>query len=115
VNVDAMGSSNDAPRRREDRAEVASQLEALAMRRWRVALRLTAIMVATYFGFLLLVAWDKETLGVLVVPGLSVGILLGALVIVVAWVLTGVYVVWANRHYDGALSRLRSASREDPP
>ena len=33
-------------------------------------------------------------------PGLSVGILLGVLVIVTAWVLIVVYVRWANRHYD---------------
>jgi uncharacterized membrane protein (DUF485 family) len=37
--------------------------------------------------------------------GLSLGILLGALVIVAAWTLTFVYVSWANRVYDPALSR----------
>jgi uncharacterized membrane protein (DUF485 family) len=41
------------------------------------------------------------------VPGLSVGILLGALVIVAAWVLIGIYVRWANRHYDTAVDALR--------
>jgi uncharacterized membrane protein (DUF485 family) len=38
---------------------------------------------------------------------LSLGILLGALVIVTAWLLTWVYVSWANRHYDAAVRRLR--------
>jgi uncharacterized membrane protein (DUF485 family) len=33
--------------------------------------------------------------------------LLGALVIVVAWVLTFVYVRWANSHYDASLRLLR--------
>ena len=33
--------------------------------------------------------------------------LLGALVIVVAWVLTWIYVRWANTHYDAALAGLR--------
>jgi uncharacterized membrane protein (DUF485 family) len=41
------------------------------------------------------------------VPGLSVGVLLGALVIVAAWVLTWVYVRWANNHYDAHLRGLR--------
>jgi uncharacterized membrane protein (DUF485 family) len=41
------------------------------------------------------------------VPGLSVGILLGALVIVASWGLTWVYERWANRHYDAALDELR--------
>jgi uncharacterized membrane protein (DUF485 family) len=45
-------------------------------------------------------------LGRIVTPGLSLGILLGALVIVVAWILTWVYVSWANRHYDSAIQQL---------
>lgn len=89
-----------------------SDLEALAARRWRLALVLTAAMLATYFGFLLLVAYDKPLLGAVLTPGLSVGILLGALVIVVAWALTGIYVRWANRHYDVELARLRAAREE---
>jgi uncharacterized membrane protein (DUF485 family) len=28
-------------------------------------------------------------------------------VIVIAWILTAVYVVWANRHYDAEVARLR--------
>lgn len=92
-----------------------TDLEALAARRWRLALALTGTMLATYFGFLLLVAYDKPMLGTVVVPGLSVGILLGALVIVVAWVLTGLYVRWANRTYDVELARLRAAAMKAKP
>ena len=33
--------------------------------------------------------------------------LLGAGVIVVAWLLTWIYVRWANTHYDAALAGLR--------
>ena len=33
-------------------------------------------------------------------PGLSLGILLGVLVIVTAWVLIVIYVRWTNTHYD---------------
>lgn len=83
-------------------------LEALAARRWRIALALTAAMLVTYFGFVLLVAYDKPLMGTLVTPGLSVGILMGALVILVAWGLTGIYVRWANRVYDVELARVRT-------
>jgi len=83
------------------------KLAALAAQRWRVALALTGVMLFTYFGFILLVAWNKEGLGALVTPGLSWGILLGALVIVVAWAVTGIYVRWANRVYDPALAELK--------
>lgn len=49
-------------------------------------------MIVIYFGFVLLVAYDKPLLGQQIVPGLSWGILLGALVILSAWVLTFIYV-----------------------
>jgi uncharacterized membrane protein (DUF485 family) len=92
-----------------DRSPVEIELEALAARRWRVAVALTSAMMATYFGFLFLVAYAKPVAGALVAPGLSWGILLGALVIVVAWLVTGVYVVWANSRYDPKLAELRSS------
>jgi uncharacterized membrane protein (DUF485 family) len=82
-------------------------LKAVSAARWRVALSLTIIMMVVYFGFILLVAFHKPLLGTEVVPGLSLGMLLGALVIVVAWVVTLVYVRWANRHYDASLRDLR--------
>jgi uncharacterized membrane protein (DUF485 family) len=75
--------------------------------RRRVAGTLTVAMMVIYFGFILLVAYAKPFLTRPVVPGLSLGILLGALVIVAAWVLIWVYVRWANRHYDTAIDAAR--------
>lgn len=82
-------------------------LEAVSAARWRIAIALTIAMMAAYFGFILLVAFNKPLLGRLIAPGLSLGMLLGALVIVVAWVLTWIYVRWANRHYDASVRGLR--------
>ena len=67
-------------------------------------------MMVAYFGFILLVAFNKPLLGTLIAPGLSLGMLLGALVIVVAWVLTWIYVRWANRHYDASVQGLRPST-----
>jgi uncharacterized membrane protein (DUF485 family) len=64
-------------------------------------------MMAVYFGFILLVAWQKPLLGRLLAPGLSLGTLLGALVLATAWVLIWIYVRWANRHYDAVVRSLR--------
>lgn len=75
--------------------------------RWRVAISLTVAMMVLYFGFILLVAYDKPLLTRQIVPGLSLGILLGALVIAAAWILIGIYVRWANTHYDTAIDALR--------
>jgi uncharacterized membrane protein (DUF485 family) len=82
-------------------------LEELTAAQWRLALTLTAAMMAVYFGFILLVAWAKPLLGRLLLPGLSLGTLLGALVIVSAWVLIWIYVRWANSHYDATVKTLR--------
>jgi uncharacterized membrane protein (DUF485 family) len=85
-----------------------AELEALSAARARLVGWLCAAMFAMYFGFILLIAFQKPLLGRLVAPGLSLGILLGALVIVISWGLTFVYVRWANRHYDRAIEKLRS-------
>jgi len=82
-------------------------VRSVAQTRWRVALGLTAAMILVYFGFILLIAFAKPLMARLLTPGLSLGVVLGALVIVVAWLLTLVYVRWANRVYDPALDRLR--------
>jgi uncharacterized membrane protein (DUF485 family) len=84
-----------------------ARLRALGAARRRVALVLTGLMVVIYFGFIGLIAWNKPLLGTLLAPGLSLGIVLGALVIVSCWVLTWVYVRWANEKYDPELERLR--------
>lgn len=87
---------------------ILSSARALSARRWRVAASLTLAMVAVYFGFILLVAFQPATLATALGDGLSLGIVLGALVIVAAWLLTLVYVRWANTQYDPALATLRA-------
>ena len=82
-------------------------LEHISSSRRRVTGVLTAVMMLFYFGFILLVAFDKPLLGSQIVPGLSVGILLGVLVILAAWVLVGIYVGWAKRSYDKRIAALR--------
>lgn len=89
-----MESSHDAVR-------------ALARTRWRIAILLTAIMIAVYFGFIALIAFDKPLLATRIAPGLTLGIVLGVCVIVVSWLLTWVYVWWANAHYDARVEALR--------
>ena len=82
-------------------------LTRVAAARWRLALLLTAIMTLTYVGFILLIAFNKPLLGTVVMPGLSVGILLGVLLILTAWTLILIYVRWANTHYDSTVAAVR--------
>jgi uncharacterized membrane protein (DUF485 family) len=90
-------------------ADPHDRLEQLHRARWRVALALTVGVVVVYFGFILLIAYRRDVLARLIVPGLSVGILLGALVIVASWLLTWFYVRWANSTYDPELESIREA------
>ncbi len=92
----------------QERSAREEKLESLTRRRWRVALALTAAMTIIYFGFMLLVAYEKEWLGSQIVPGLSWGVLLGAVVIVAAWLLTFIYVRWANLVYDPHVEKIKS-------
>jgi uncharacterized membrane protein (DUF485 family) len=84
-----------------------AHLDALARSRTRIGILLTAATFAIYFAFIAAVAYARPLLGTLITPGLSVGILAGALVIVAAWLLTWIYVHWANTRYDPALRALR--------
>ncbi|MDI1479995.1 DUF485 domain-containing protein [Polyangium sp. y55x31] len=86
-------------------------LRRVAAARDRIALGLTAATMFAYFGFILLVAWGKPLLGSLLTSGLSLGMLLGSLVIFLSWVFTGAYVYWANRHYDVHVDRIAGKSK----
>ena len=86
---------------------VSDQLRALDSARWRIAITLTVAMTVVYVGFILLIAYAKPLLATPIADGLSLGILLGALVILTAWLLIAVYVRWANRHYDAAVAAIR--------
>lgn len=73
----------------------------LVSKRSRLARLLTALMLIIYFGFVLLVAFAKPFLATPIGGGVTtVGIPLGLLVIVSAFVLTGIYVRRANGEFD---------------
>lgn len=62
---------------------------------------LSAIMLAIYFGFILLVAFAPGLMAARIGGGVtSLGIVLGLGVIIAAFVLTGIYVARANSRFD---------------
>ena len=85
-------------------ANSAKRLRELTAARRRVAIILTLLMILLYFGFIGLIAFDRQLLARKLTDGLSLGILLGALVIVISWLLTWFYVRWANANYDTVLA-----------
>ncbi len=88
-----------------------SEFKHLVSRRWRVSGLLTAALFVLYYGFILLVATNRALLATRVGQATTLGILLGVTVLVGAWLLTAIYVVWANREFDPEVQRLRERLR----
>jgi uncharacterized membrane protein (DUF485 family) len=83
----------------------------LLARRWRMALSLTAVLFVLYYGYIILIAVNRPFVSRRIGGATTIGIPLGAAVIVGAWILTAIYVVWANRYYDVEAARLRDTLR----
>ena len=73
----------------------------LKSRRSRFGWWLTAAMMVVYYGFILLVAFDKPFLATRLGAGVTtIGMPIGLGVIVFTIVITGIYVRRANKDYD---------------
>jgi uncharacterized membrane protein (DUF485 family) len=72
---------------------------------WTMAI----IMMAIYFAFILLIAFQPALLAVKIAAGspISVGILGGFLVILIAIGMTGMYIMRANKEFDRLTAELR--------
>jgi uncharacterized membrane protein (DUF485 family) len=80
----------------------------LVAKRTRYGWTLTALMMIVYYGYILLIAFDKELLARRI--GNSVitwGIPIGLFVILFTVVITGLYVRRANREFDDLTAEIR--------
>jgi uncharacterized membrane protein (DUF485 family) len=84
-----------------------AEFRRLVSTRWRVSLTLTVLLFLLYYGYIVLIAVDRAWLSRRIGSATTLGIPLGAAVIVGAWILTAAYVLWANRYYDTEAARLR--------
>ena len=89
------------------------QFTALIRKRRIVSLSLTAVMLTVYYGFILTLAFRAELFATPVGGRLTLGIPIGIGVIVASWLLTGIYVGWANTRHDQAVDTLKTALAED--
>ena len=69
---------------------------------------LTAAVLVVYYGYVLLIAFDKELLAKKLGSGvMTLGIPLGLFVIVFTVVITGLYVRHANNTYDDLTDKIK--------
>jgi len=79
----------------------------LVARRARLGWWLSAIIFIAFVGYLALIAFDKALLGMPIGNGVtSIGIPIGLGLILLAIALTGLYVVYANRHHDTQMAAI---------
>lgn len=80
----------------------------LVARRSRFTWALSSVILIAYFGYILLIAFDKELLAQPLAAGVtSLGIPLGLGIILLAILLTGIYVRRANREFDVLVRAIR--------
>lgn len=80
---------------------------ALVRERSTVSSLLSFLMMGAYFAFILVLALKPVLLSEHTICTIPVGLYVGVGLILLAWVLTGLYVIWANRSYDHKVRRLR--------
>jgi uncharacterized membrane protein (DUF485 family) len=85
----------------------------LVARRSKFAWTLTWAMLAIYYGFILVIAFAPSVLGTPIAPGAvtTIGIPIGVLIILAAFVLTAIYVRRANAEFDALNQQIVEASQ----
>lgn len=91
-----------------DKSDIAARIREnpkfhdLVRRRRAFAWTLAATMLVIYFGFIFLIAYGKDFLGSPIFAGSvgTIGFPIGVAVILIAIVLTGIYVRRANTEFD---------------
>lgn len=84
----------------------------LVHRRRRLSLLLSLVMLVTYVGFILLIAFKPGLLGTPIAEGspITFGIPLGIGLILLAMVITGIYVHVSNTEFDALTGAARKAA-----
>jgi uncharacterized membrane protein (DUF485 family) len=83
------------------------EFKAMVAKRWAVSVALTLVLFVIYYGYIVAIAVDKAFLARKIGEVTTLGIPLGVGVILASWVLTAVYVVWANKVHDPEVRKLK--------
>lgn len=83
------------------------EFKKLTRQKNRVSLILTIVEMIIFFGFITLLAFYKPFLGTKISGAITIGIPIAIGAIIISWVLTGVYVFWANTKYDAMVRNVR--------
>lgn len=80
----------------------------LSKQKFAISIILTILELALYFGFIGLIAYNKPYLAQKIGAGATtIGIPIAIGTIVFSWVLTGIYIWWANNKYDVLVNKVK--------
>ncbi len=84
------------------------RFQTLVAKRSRFAWQLSSVILMLYFGFILVVAFAPGILGTPLWPGAvtTIGIPVGILIIIAAFVITGLYVRRSNAEFDPEMASI---------
>jgi uncharacterized membrane protein (DUF485 family) len=83
------------------------EFKELVHRKNGISTRLTVVTLVIYYGFIYLIAFKRDLFAKKISGNVTLGIALGIGVILACWLLTGIYVRWANKNYDSMVERLK--------
>jgi uncharacterized membrane protein (DUF485 family) len=83
------------------------EFKRMVTKRWTLSVILTIALCVIYYGYIALIAVDKPFMAWKIGDVTTLGIPLGVAVIVLSWLLTAVYVAWANKVHDPGVADLK--------
>jgi uncharacterized membrane protein (DUF485 family) len=87
------------------------EFKALVRQRWTVSLTLLGVLFLIYYGYILLIPYAPGLMKARIGHVTTLAIPLGLGVIAAAFLLTALYVGWANQRYDPEVERLKGQLR----
>jgi uncharacterized membrane protein (DUF485 family) len=81
----------------------------LSKQKFTISIILTILELVLYFGFIGLIAFNKPFLAQKLSAGVAttIGIPIAVGTIIGSWVLTGIYIWWANTKYDVLVNKVK--------
>jgi uncharacterized membrane protein (DUF485 family) len=81
----------------------------LSSQKFTISIILTILELVLYFGFIGLIAFNKPFLAQKLTAGVAttIGIPIAVGTIIGSWVLTGIYIWWANTKYDVLVNKVK--------
>ena len=89
------------------------QFQDLVRRRSRFAWFMSVLVLVVYYGYILVIAFKPEVFATPISSGsiISIGIPIGAGIILMAWIMTGIYTYRANKEFDGITEQIRRGAK----